>query len=142
MFYVSQADVDRARDTADAPRAPYLPGAWQAGDTYGSNGMIGMPEWGISHPVAPQRDDSRWGALYRFISNSANVGGVMTAKLMGLVPAWNNPVTFKYFEDRYVPNEAYRASNTIDRFQTFDSNMWAAYAPLSLYTPGQTEQPS
>jgi len=125
FFYISQEDVNRPRYTADGrPRDPY------------TSAMIGTPEWGEQHNRYPERDGSNWDAYYRTISNSALVGGVLAIKLMEMVPSWNNPVVFKYFEGRYVPIEAPYAANSNNSFQLFHANMWAAYAPASIYPAG------
>lgn len=133
MFYVSQADVDLPRYTADGrPRNPY------------TVEMIGTPEWGEKHNIQPQRDGSNWGVSYRSTAGSSVVGGVLAAKLMGLESIWNNPVVFDYYRNRYVPIEAPKASNNLNSFQLFHANMWAAYAdlkPPSLPQPQPSSGP-
>lgn len=119
MFYVSQADVDLPRHTADGRyRRPYVAEE------------IGTPEWGEQHSSQPSRDGANWGVSYRSTVNSSVVGGVLAIKLMGLESAWNNPVVFDYYENRYVPTETPLAANNLNSFQLFHANMWAAYAQL------------
>lgn len=128
-FYVSQTDVNLPRYTADGrPRDPY------------TVGMIGTPEWGEKHATQPQRDGANWGISYRSTSGSALVGGVLAVQLMGLKDAWNNPVVFDYFDERYVPIESPKAKNSFNYFQLFHRNMWQTYrgaaAATAVATPG------
>lgn len=112
-FYVSQADVDLARYTADGRRR----------DPYTSE-MIGMPEWGEKHYNTPNRDGSNWDAYYREIG-SGFVAHCLCAHLTpGAVEAWNWPAYFDYV-DRYVSiGSPLGGANGIP---SFSSAMWNAY---------------
>jgi len=86
-FYISQADVDRARHTGDGrQRDPY------------TVDMIGRPEWGEKHMGQPERDGSNWGVSYRSLNNGTWFGHALTAHIMGLEEAWNWSAYFDYVE--------------------------------------------
>jgi hypothetical protein len=108
-FVVSESDVGR---TVTAPRETY------------TEGHVGLPEWGEKHASDPQRDDSRWGALYRNYNYSSLIGHILAAHLMpGARAAWNNEVIFDYY-DRVIEE------TTDGEFPPFSINMWHAYRDL------------
>lgn len=110
-FYVSQADVTRARE---AGREPY------------TSAMIGMPEWGEKHSINAARDGSQWVINYRDINGVANMGAILAARIMGIESLWNHPATFDYI-DRFYAIEAANVSTSPNSIQPFVSNMWKAY---------------
>ncbi len=86
-FFVSQADVDRPRYTADGrPRLPYT-----AAD-------IGLPEWGETHNDNPSRDGNNWNAYYRDTCGGQLTGPAMAARAMGLRSLANWEPFFQYQE--------------------------------------------
>lgn len=132
MFYVSQYDVDLPRyQEVGNPRYPY------------TQAMIGTAEWGDQHEIYPQRDDSNWGASYRWIGG-AQLGNVLAIRLTaGGIAAWNHPVLFDY-QDRYWAKEktvqTYSAPNDISPFVY---QMWAAYRDGgSVVIPPPVEPPA
>lgn len=68
-----------------------------------TSAMIGMPEWGIRHDIAPGEGDSSWTANYREIRSGARAwaGFALSAMIMGEKKAWNHDVFFDY-TDRYM----------------------------------------
>lgn len=110
-FYVTQADVDRARKPG---RAPY------------TTDMIGMPEWGGKHVGEPEGDGSAWDTPYRVLVGVSNMGPVLAARLMGIEAQWKHPATFDYM-DRFYSVEAGNVSTSVNSIQPFVSEMWKAY---------------
>ncbi|MBV5329115.1 MAG: hypothetical protein JZU65_16055 [Chlorobium sp.] len=112
-FYVSQADVDRARYTADGNlRDPY------------AVEMIGIPEWGEQHRNQPNRDGSNWDAAYRDIVSKSIAGHVLAATLMGAKSIWNWPSFFDY-QVRWAIHQK-SVGSTIS-YSTFVDDMHTAF---------------
>ena len=67
---------------------------------------INTPEFGFSHVHAPQNDQAGWNAdsYRRCCTANAWVGGVLCARMMGLVDNWAHPALFQY-QDRYMQTE-------------------------------------
>ncbi|MGE3172812.1 MAG: hypothetical protein AB7O97_09300 [Planctomycetota bacterium] len=67
---------------------------------------VGTADWGFSHVDSPQNDAAAWnGSSYRVCCTvNAWLGHVLTARMMGLVGAWNHQVLFDY-TDRYMAIE-------------------------------------
>jgi hypothetical protein len=111
-FYVTQADVDLNRHSADGrTRHPY------------TSAMIGMPEWGEKHSTSPSRDGSNWGVSYREIVIQGCVGHIITAHILGVEDLWNHPVIFDYFDNRVRTIGA----GTPTKFET---DMWDLFDQL------------
>lgn len=111
-FYVTQADVDLARHSADGrTRNEY------------TNAMIGMPEWGEKHSTSPSRDGSNWGVSYREIVIQGCVGHIITAHILGVEDLWNHPVIFDYFDNRVRTIGAATPTK-------FETDMWDIFDQL------------
>jgi hypothetical protein len=114
-FYVSQADVNRARLSPNGRiREPY------------TVDMIGTPEWGITHTSKPGQDGSQWDVEYRLVCGPAMIPNVLTARIMGLEQKWNWPVLFDYY-DRLWSVESVRARDKSNYINLFERNMWVSY---------------
>ncbi len=113
-FYVTQADIDLKHESGDP--ANYI------------QSDLGLPEWGIVHWWAPQKDDRRIrdGVAYRFAQWPNMVGQVLAAELMGLKSAWNDDATFAYTE-RFLAKEPLT--------QCFEGQMWDTYKVGRPSTP-------
>lgn len=85
VFFVSQADVDQWRYTADGrPRSPY------------STADIGKPEWGEAHVNNPSRDGNNWDAYYRATGGTILVGDAAIIQVMGAVKVSGRPALQAY----------------------------------------------
>lgn len=117
-FYVSQSDVNQARDTSDGrQRSPY------------TSAMIGTPEWGEQHNYNPSRDASQWGAYYRDVNYNALASHhIFLRLLVGGYEAVNYPAFFDYHD------RAYNTSGST--MPAFARNMYASYR--SLGSPATT----
>jgi len=112
-FYVTQSDVDRARYTADGrPREPY------------TTEMIGTPEWGEQHFLAPHRDGSNWNAYYRDIVSKSISGHALAALIMDAKERWNWDSFFDY-QDRWA--EYRLEANQSISYSTFVDEMWTTF---------------
>jgi len=67
---------------------------------------IGIAEFGFSHVHQPQNDQAGWTAdsYRRCCTANAWVGGVLCARMMGLVGNWAHAPLFEY-QDRYMQTE-------------------------------------
>lgn len=138
-FFVTQSTVDVTNGPTWDPdtRADTVP--------Y-TAAQIGMPEWGIRHNTAPNRDNMAWGATYRTCCTAtAWPGFVLAARLMGAMEVWDHDALFDYM-DRYmaisgggpdpfgytVPGEStgYRS------WSGFAENMWDTYRDSSFASVG------
>lgn len=124
-FYISAADVGRARYTADGrKREPY------------TSAMIGTPEWGEQRARAPERDASNWDAPYRWVGSQFMAHALMAQLTRGAVEAWNWKVFFDY-TDRYEKlggPEPTGANST----PTFTQQMWTAYRNKGVTAGGKS----
>jgi hypothetical protein len=113
-FYVSQANVDLARYTADGrPRTPY------------KVEMIGTPEWGEQHTNQPNRDGSNWDAYYRDIVSMSLPGHALAATIMGAKSIWNWPAFFDY-QVRWATHR--RSIGSTISYSTFVNDMHTAFS--------------
>ena len=112
-FYVTRADVDRERYTADGrPREPYL------------IGDIGLAEWGEQHTNQPQRDGNNWDAYYRSIVSMSIPGHSLAAILMSSEAVWGNTSFFDY-QDRWSIYQKSVGENL--SYSSFTNSMWDIY---------------
>ncbi len=81
---------------------------------------LGMPEWGIVHAAAPQRDNPSWQAEYRGLVGYSSTGFTLAARLIGLKEAWNHDPLFAYM-DRYMEETSGRS------LSGFAGSMWTRY---------------
>jgi hypothetical protein len=130
-FFVSQADVDRARKIG---REPY------------TTKMIGTPEWGGNHIGQPEGDGSQWNVPYRTLVGVSNMGPVLAARIMGMQTVWNHPATFAYM-DRFYSVESGNVSTGTNSIQPFVSSMWKSYrnnttntSPITIFKIGDRIQ--
>jgi len=127
-WFVTQSDVGRAMlQEATKPRETY------------TQSMVGMPEWGEQHTLYPNRDDSRWGAYYRW-AGGAWMGHILALRLMtGGESAWNYPPVFAY-ADRYwnIEGQNGQANQTwsgVNAISPFVYDMWSTYRTSPLPAP-------
>lgn len=114
-WYVTQSDVGRTLYTGDGrPRDEYI------------QSDVGIPEWGEKHHYSPEWDGRNWSSYYRTVAGSSTIGGVLTARIMGLEKAWNYPAIFDYY-DRYWSIENDTAGGGANSIQSFVASMWKAY---------------
>lgn len=123
-FFVTAADVSRARYTADGrPRSPY------------TNADIGKPEWGITHDSMPDRDGNNWDAFYRDIGGGVLQAPAVAAIVMGAVDIINDPAFFEYakrhiyYRESYYTNSAYH--NGWDNGNAYGQGNTGSSAPFA-----------
>jgi hypothetical protein len=117
-FFVSQADVDRARYTADGrPRLPY------------TTANIGMPEWGETHTFNPSRDGNNWNAFYRDICGGQLTAPAMAARVMGMRTLVNWEPFFQYQERHlnYEQSAGYAGEFNSNPTPTFHRQFYNAH---------------
>jgi len=126
-FYVSQVEVDITHSGAWNPdtRADEL---WPY-----ETKNIGIPEWGIRHAPAPERDNLHWTATYRTINNQSYVGWVLAAQVMGQAAAWNHDPLFDYIDRSLAVNDTLSPAWYHPYGNDFVEAMWIAYR--GDYTP-------
>ncbi|MBL9078281.1 MAG: hypothetical protein JNL08_12295 [Planctomycetes bacterium] len=80
------------------------PGVYNWGYGGYTASFVGVPEWGNFHTDNIASDSAVWDLPYR-VCCSANgwVGQVLTMRIMGLQPQWNQAAFFGYM-DRYIQN--------------------------------------
>lgn len=90
--------------------------------------QVGLPEWGFKHCEDPSLDDARWeGNDYRrCCTANAWLGQCLTARVMGLVEAWNHRPFFDYV-DRYQQHEHTDAWHR--SWVDWHVAMWRQYRP-------------
>lgn len=98
---------------------------WGYGGYIGSD--IGIPEFGFSHVHSPNSDDKTWqGDPYRrCCTANAWIGGVLCARMMGLVDEWDHPALFDYM-DRFTTTEP---AGWTRSWSAWCGRMWDLYRP-------------
>lgn len=83
---------------------------------------VGTPEFGFSHVHQPQNDQVGWSAdsYRRCCTANAWVGGVLCARMMGLMDNWSHDALFEY-QDRYMQQET---SGWTRSWSTWVGGMW------------------
>lgn len=86
---------------------------------------VGVPEFGFSHVHWPASDHQGWfdDSYRRCCTANAWIGGVLCARIMGLVDEWNHPPLFDYM-DRYVTVET---TGWTKAWSTWCGSMWDQY---------------
>lgn len=92
-FRVSRGDIGRAVYTADGKERESF-----------EMHMLGMAEWGEQHSNDPKRDDSRWGASYRFVAASAVPSLFVVRATEGAAILFEDTALSEYM-DRHWMNE-------------------------------------
>lgn len=103
------------------------PGVFNWGYGTYSAADVGVPEFGFSHVHWPASDHQGWfdDSYRRCCTANAWIGGVLCARIMGLVDEWNHPALFDYM-DRYVTQET---SGWTKAWSTWCGSMWDMYRP-------------
>ena len=128
-FFVTQADVDRVRYTADGrPRLPY------------TSADIGMPEWGETHTDNPTRDGNNWNAYYRDICGGQLTAPAMAARVMGIrsLSKWEPMYLYQERHLNYEQGPTYQGEfnyNPTPAFHKQFYNTFKAYTPGSVIAP-------
>ena len=97
-----------------------------------TSGQIGMPEWGTSHSIRPELDDSTWfGDPYRLCCTTNTWWGeVLAAYIMGAKDLWNHDALFDYMDRFLVENETvYNVHNWRLSWRRWYLEFWKAYRP-------------
>lgn len=123
-FFVTQADVDLARYTADGrPRLPY------------TTANIGMPEWGEKHTSNPSRDGNNWNAYYRDICGGQLTAPAMVARVMGIrsLSKWEQMYLYQERHINYEQGSSYKGEFNYNPTPPFHKQFFNAF---KTYTPG------
>lgn len=128
-FFVTQADVDRVRYTADGrPRLPY------------TSANIGMPEWGETHTDNPTRDGNNWNAYYRDICGGQLTAPAMAARVMGIrsLSKWEQMYLYQERHLNYEQGSTYKGEFNYNPTPAFHKQFYNTY---KTYTPGTVITP-
>ena len=92
-----------------------------------SNTNLGMPEFGFSHVHQPENDHVDWlqDSYRRCCTANAWMGGVLCARMMGLVDEWNHQALFDYL-DRFAVTEP---AGWTRSWSPWVGAMWDQYRP-------------